>query len=139
MVYDEDSISNKSQLVTLALLLFFGSLGAHRFYVRKYITGIIYFLIGSTPIVLKLLGIGYAAIANAAFRILFLMDLYALYSDSFTDKKGNLVLGNSKTLVYETDQEREEILFTDKLNKILLFLGAIAFYIFYYVFINTKF
>lgn len=136
MVYEEDSISNKSQLVALTLLLFFGSLGAHRFYVKKYVTGLLFLIIGSTSLIMKWFGIGYYMIARVAYIIMIIVDLYALYSDSFTDKSGKLVIGKSKTLIYDSDKERDQIIFMDILNKMALLLGAIAFYILYYVITN---
>ena len=138
MNYDDQNISNKSQLITLFLLMFFGSVGAHRFYVKKYFTGITYFIIGGTSFVLDFFGFGFALVAHAVFAVLICIDLYAIYSDSFTDSKGDLVVGKSKILVYETFEEREQILFTEKLNKLLLIFGGAAVYILYLVFTNIS-
>ena len=136
MVYDEDSISSKSQLVTLFLLLCFGSLGAHRFYVRKYISGAMYLIAGSTTMMLDMFGIGWALLARVALSILIFYDIYAMYSDSFTDKSGNLVIGKSKYMVYDTFDEREQIIFIEKLNTFMLVLAGLAFYILYFITIN---
>ena len=57
------------------------------------------------------------------------LDWYALYSDSFTDSKGRLVVGKSKNPVYDSLEEREKIIFTEKLNRLMLVLVGIAFYI----------
>ena len=129
MVYDEDDISPKSQMITLFLLIFFGPLGAHRFYVGKILTGIFYLIVGSTTIIFKILGFKWELIAIVAFIFINAMDLYALYSDSFTDSKGRLVIGESKNPVYNSLKEREKIIFTEKLNKLMLVLAGIAFYI----------
>ena len=129
MVYDEDDISPKSQMITLFLLIFFGPLGAHRFYVGKILTGIFYLIVGSTTIIFKILGFKWELIAIVAFIFINAMDLYALYSDSFTDSKGRLVIGKSKHLVYDSLEEREKIIFTEKLNTFMLVLAGIAFYI----------
>ena len=129
MVYDEDDISPKSQMITLFLLIFFGPLGAHRFYVGKILTGIFYLIAGSTTIILKVLGFKWELIAIVILIFIIAMDLYALYSDSFTDSKGRLVIGKSKNPVYNSLKEREKIIFTEKLNKLMLVLAGIAFYI----------
>jgi len=129
MVYDEDDISPKSQMITLFLLIFFGPLGAHRFYVGKILTGIFYLIAGSTTIILKVLEFKWELIAIVVLIFIIAMDLYALYSDSFTDSKGRLVIGKSKNPVYNSLKEREKIIFTEKLNKLMLVLAGIAFYI----------
>ena len=102
MIYDEDSISSKSQFTALVLFLLLGSFGAHRFYVRKYITGVFYCILGSTSIIFELFGYEYTLIAKCIFMLFMIVDLYALYSDSFTDKDGKLVIGKDKYTKYET-------------------------------------
>jgi TM2 domain-containing membrane protein YozV len=136
MNYEEDSISEKSQMLTLVLLLFFGSLGAHRFYVKKYFTGFIFFIIGSTSLILDFFGLKYAIISQLAYFLFMILDLYALYSDSFTDSKGKLVIGKEKILLYDTYEERDQKVFMAKLNKIMLILGALAFYILFFLIRN---
>ena len=133
MQYDEDSISNKSQTLTLILLLFFGSFGAHRFYVRKYITGLLYLIIGSTTIVIDLFGFGYAFLSKCVYVLFILVDLYALYSDSFTDKAGKMVIGKTKYMVYDSETEREHMIFNDILTKVIYVLAGLAVYIIYFV------
>lgn len=130
MNIDDEDISDKSQMITLLLALIFGRLGLHRFYVQKYVTGVIYLLIGGTSIVLDILGWGYAFMVQVVYLIFIVLDVYALYSDSFTDGKGRIV-GGSKTLVYETLAQREQILFDRKVNKVLCILLGVVFYIGY--------
>ncbi len=130
MNIDDEDISNKSQMITLLLTLIFGNLGLHRLYVGKYITGVIYLIIGCTSIVLDVLGLGYALIVQVVYLIFIALDVYALYSDSFTDGKGRIV-GDSKSLVYDTLEQREQILFDKKLNKIVCILLGAVFYIGY--------
>lgn len=133
MMFDQDSISNKSQMVTFILCLLFGGLGAHRFYVGKYVTGIVYALIGGSSIVFKVLGVGWGIVSWAVLMVLLIYDVYALYSDSFTDSKDRLVIDKSRILEYETFEEREQILFVKKLNKILTTTLVAAVYIIYLI------
>ncbi len=133
MNIDDNEISNKSQMTTLVLLLFFGSLGLHRFYVNKYITGILFIVVGWTSIAFDLLGFGFDFLSRILFLAFLLFDLYAIYSDSFTDKKGKLVVGKSNVLVYESYEERERIIFDDRLNKIMVTCLALGLYIAYFM------
>lgn len=133
MIIDEENISNKSSIKTLFLCLVFGQLGAHRFYVGKYITGLLYLVIGCTSVVFDILGFGYGFIAKIIYLIFLAIDLYALYSDSFTDSKGRLIMDHSKTIKYENLQEREKILFLQRTDKELCFLTAVLFYLSYYL------
>lgn len=61
----------KSKMTALLLLIFLGGLGAHRFYVGKMGTGILYLLTGA------LFGIGW------------IIDLIGIITGSFKDKDGN--------------------------------------------------
>jgi TM2 domain-containing membrane protein YozV len=133
MTYEDDDISSKSQMVTLLLLLFIGSIGAHRFYVKKYFTGILFLVFGIVTLFLDYLGLSFAIFFKIIFNILIIIDLHALYSDSFTDKKGLLVLSKSKTLIYESYEERDRIEFEEKLNKVILILLTLGLYIAYFV------
>lgn len=130
MQIEDEDISEKSQMLTLILALLFGKLGLHRFYVGKYVTGVIYLIIGGTSIVLDVLGWGYAFLVQVVYLIFIALDVYALYSESFTDGKGRII-GDSKTLVYDTLAQREQILFDQKMNKIMCIVGGAGFYIGY--------
>lgn len=66
--------SERSYRLTLFLAFFFGVLGAHRFYVGKYISGVI-----------MLLTLGFAGIW--AF-----IDVILILFDGFSDKRGRLIL-----------------------------------------------
>jgi TM2 domain-containing membrane protein YozV len=136
MNYDEENVSSKSQMVTLFLLLFFGSFGVHRFYTNKYITGIIYLIIGSISFALNLFGFSFAYIIQLAFKFLILIDLRAIYSDSFTDSEGRLIVGKSSVLVYNSYEERDQNIFLEKVNKIVFVSLAIALYLTYFIIIN---
>lgn len=137
MHIDDSEISSKNQMVALILCVLFGNLGIHRFYVGKYITGAILLVVGSTSIVAKVLGFGYAFIAIIASFIVLALDTYALYSDSFTDSKGKLVIGSQKNLVYNTLEEREQKLYLAKLDKAMCLVFGIAAFILYYLVFNV--
>ena len=63
-------VSTKSRMVTLLLCLFFGILGAHRFYTGKFVSGIIYLFTGG------LLMFGWA------------FDLFMILIGGFNDSQG---------------------------------------------------
>lgn len=133
MNFDEQNISNKSQIVTLFLCLLFGRIGAHRFYVGKYLSGLIFLLIGGTSIVLDLFGFGYSFIVQILYFIILILDIYALYSDNFTDSDGKLVVGKSNLITYDTFEEREKLLFIEKLDKIICICIFFVIYVVYYI------
>ncbi|MBR5900275.1 MAG: TM2 domain-containing protein [Clostridia bacterium] len=60
----------KSKLVALILLIFLGGIGAHRFYVGKFGTGLIYLFTG------------------AVFGIGWIIDLIGILTGSFKDANG---------------------------------------------------
>ena len=66
-------MSEKNWVVALLLCVFLGGIGAHRFYVGKIGTGIIYLLSGG------LLGIGW------------LVDFILILVGKFKDKEGNVL------------------------------------------------
>ena len=70
---EKESISSKSRLIALLLCLFFGWIGAHRFYVGKIGTGI-----------LMICTLGF-------FGIWALIDLLIIVMGYFKDKEGKLV------------------------------------------------
>lgn len=135
MNIDAEDISKKSPMITLILCLLFGKLGVHRFYVGKYVTGVIYLLVGGTSIVFDVLGFGYAFLANIIYMLFMLVDLYALYSNTFTDGNSKVVM-ESDVLVYDNEAQRNQILFDRKLNKIIIILVGIAAYIAYLIISN---
>lgn len=134
MNLDAEQISKKSSAVTFALMLSFGIFGAHRFYVGKWKSGLLYLLFGSIvpgarlinqimlfagdTSILKL--IWYIYISFLLVCVAVLHDIYALYSESFTDKEGRVVIGGSRKdeIVGRTMQE----VFNDKLTSSIIFL-----------------
>ena len=134
MNLDAEQISKKSSAVSFALMLSFGVFGAHRFYVGKWKSGLLYLLFGSIvpgarlinqimlfagdTSILKLIGYIYISFLLVCVAVLY--DIYALYSESFTDKEGKVVLGGSRKdeIVGRTMQE----VFNDKLTSSIIFL-----------------
>ena len=72
-----EELSEKSRLIALLLLLFFGAFGAHRFYAGKYGTGVLLFL-SFFPLVLP--GLLWWAI-----------DLAQIVGGTFQDKQGRRI------------------------------------------------
>ncbi len=132
MHYDDEDISTKSPMWTLVFCLFLGQFGVHRFYFGKYFTGLIYLIIGGTSIVLDIMGFGFAFVIKILYLFLIVLDVYALYSDSFTDSKGRL-LSDSKALIYKDLKDRERILSERRDNKILCILIAFIVYVTYFL------
>lgn len=130
MQIEDEDISNKSQMITLILCLLFGRLGLHRFYVGKYITGVFYLLLGGTSIVLDVFGWSYAFLVQVILLIFMSFDVYALYSDSFTDGKGRII-GESKTLNKVAKILSSEVLMNDKKKCLLIGLFICGILIFF--------
>lgn len=82
----ERRVSEKDWLTTLLLCLFLGCIGAHRFYVKKTGTGVLWLFTGG------LLAIG-------AF-----IDLISILCGSFTDGYGAVILSDSKKQQYAAPQ-----------------------------------
>lgn len=76
-------ISKKSRTITLLLLVLFGGLGIHRFYVGKIGTGLL---------MLFTLILTAGTIITVAVLFWVLFDLGMIVTGNFRDKKGNLVL-----------------------------------------------
>lgn len=83
---NDTRVSEKDWLVTLLLCIFVGGLGAHRFYVGKIGTGILWL------VTLGLFGFGT------------IIDLIIIIMGKFSDVQGNLILSNDKK-----DQQQRSI------------------------------
>ena len=134
MNLDTEQISKKSSAISFALMLSFGIFGVHRFYVGKWKSGLIYLLFGSVVPGAKLINqvmllIGDKSLFNFVWYVYMsfvlvcvavLYDIFALYSESFTDKEGKVVIGGSRKdeIIGRTIEES----FNDKLNSIIIFL-----------------
>lgn len=134
MNLDAEQISKKSSAISFALMLSFGIFGAHRFYVGKWKSGLIYLLFGSIVPSARLINqimlfvgdtsilklVWYIYISFALVCVAVLYDVYALYSESFTDKYGKVVIGGSRKdeIVGRTMEES----FNDKLNIFIILL-----------------
>lgn len=66
-------MNDKRFLTTFLLLVFLGALGAHRFFVGRYISGFIYF------------------ITLGFFGFLIIVDFFNLISGKFKDREGIIV------------------------------------------------
>lgn len=144
MNYDPNEISKKSDLVTTVLCLCYGGLGIHRFYVGKWKSGLLFLVLGSASLTQRILSFFHVGIFNSVFySILFcvaiaigiLFDLFALYSESFTDSKGKLVV--SARLKEEMGLLSPEQRFNERLTAISIFLLLIVLIIFTEVVIPT--
>ena len=134
MNLDAEQISKKSSAISFALMMSFGIFGAHRFYVGKWKSGLIYLLFGSVVPGAKLINqimllIGDKSLFNFVWYLYMsfvlvcvavLYDIFALYSESFTDKAGKVVISGSRKdeIVGRTIEEA----FNDKLNSIIIIL-----------------
>ena len=108
MYIEKESVSKKSATVTAMLCLFFGSLGLHHFYVGKYKRGLLYLLFGSSSLGIQISkGLGnvfFDEIRGTLIGIFLLLlvavgifyDLFALYTESFLDSNGLILLSGSR-------------------------------------------
>jgi len=128
MKYDESNVSNKSQLKTLVYLLIFGKLGIHRFYVGKYITGLLFLLVGVTQAVLRFVkGPDFLSISVGLLSLfMFFVDIILIYTDKFTDKEGCFVLGAERIAIIEGEGDFEKLRFISKIDKFALILLIVA-------------
>lgn len=145
MNLDADQISKKNSVVTLIFALTFGYFGAHRFYVGKWKSGLIYLLFGSIfptvhflQKVCDLFGISFAIKASGIITVAFILtevamlyDVFALYSQSFTDSLGKVVIGGPEKdeIVGRTVTEK----FNDNLSIISSLLILALLFIIYFV------
>lgn len=104
MIIDASEISPKSEMKTVILALLFRGFGLHRFYVGKYLSGMIYVLIGSTSFISSVcdkIGVSFFQSVNISLICMFiaatwaLFDIFALYSESFTDGQGRLIVSKA--------------------------------------------
>ena len=102
MRFEKEDISSKDELLAMVLAIFFGSYGLHRFYVGKYVSGTVYLLLCNTRILFNILvRLGLDTFRSSFFDyfatglalVLIAYDIYALYSESFTDGKKKLIVG----------------------------------------------
>lgn len=131
MKYNESNVSNKSQLTALVYLFILGKFGAHRFYVSKYITGLLFFLVSATQVVLNY--VKSPVFLEFSFDILFLVmlfvDIVLIYTDKYTDKAGDYVLGVERIAIIEGEGDFEKLRFISKLDKFIFTFIIIAVYI----------
>ena len=104
MEISREEASNKNELVAAILALFWGTFGIHRFYVGKWISGTIYFVIGRVSFlftVLNYLGVNLfyssyiSIVASILVVVAVLYDLFAIKNESFTDSKKRLLISKA--------------------------------------------
>ena len=104
MEISKEEASNKNELVAAVLALFWGTFGIHRFYVGKWISGTIYFVIGRVSFlftVLNYLGVNLfyssyiSIVASILVVVAVLYDLFAIKNESFTDSKNRLLISKA--------------------------------------------
>ena len=136
MHVEKDDVSDKNAAVAAILCLLFGSLGLHRFYVGKYITGFIYLIFGASLISVQILSrfFSFRGFLISVIILLFIIvaviyDLYALYTECFLDSKGKIIMSGARQdeLVGRTFEEK----FNAKLTIFCAIMLFIIFVIFY--------
>lgn len=148
-MYDREDISNKNLLICTLLAFFFGSIGLHRFYVGKWKTGLIYIAGSSLPLfspfLYSILGIEdifqamkltiAVGILSLCVGVAVIYDVYAMYSESFFDKHGKILLSESVKNEYIGVSYTEQ--FIHKLDTWIVSLSFIAVFILYIVIANS--
>lgn len=145
MNLDPEEISTKNSTVVFILTFFFGALGLHRFYVGKWKSGLVYLTFGLIlpgakiiNLVCKIIGINsifkifwFIILAFILVGVACLYDIFTLYSESFTDSKGKIVISGSRKdeIVGRTLEEK----FNDKLDAIVALFAFLLFTILYLI------
>lgn len=96
----ESEYSQRSQFAAGLLCFFLGRFGAHRFYVGKYISGLIYFSLFLFPIfIMKFLSIdlslGLSIVISGFSWFLSMVDLIMILHDSFEDNEGKRLVADN--------------------------------------------
>lgn len=96
----ESEYSQRNQFTAGLLCLFLGRFGAHRFYVGKYTSGTIYFLLFLFPIfIIKFfsidLSLGPSIVISGFSWFLSIIDLIMILHESFEDNKGKRLVANN--------------------------------------------
>lgn len=140
MYIEKDDVSKKNATVVAVLCLFFGSLGVHRFYVGKNMSGLLYLLFGSSLFGVQLFSKLFSFKGTLISIFIFILvvvavfyDLFAIFTECFLDSKDKIILSGSRQdeLVGRTFEEK----FNDGLIIISTILMFIVFAILYYLFI----
>lgn len=101
--YSEYDFSPKSHFVTGILCILLGYLGIHRFYVGKYISGIVYFLL--TVLIVPGFFIHFIVGLVLIVLVFFLVatDFFQIYWNLFEDSKGLKISPEGSTAVAEKE------------------------------------
>lgn len=141
MIIDKKDISKKDDLVTMLLCLLLSRFGAHRFYVGRYFTGLLWLVFNNIGLVLHYVGkvveipaawdFGTRLACLLAVILTKIIDVYAIYSESFTDGKGRIVASRAT---------KEQVgIFPDKtLRRLYALLIVLAFALIELVLIATR-
>jgi TM2 domain-containing membrane protein YozV len=123
-----DTSTKKSRLAMI-LYLILGKLGVHRFYVGKYITGAVFLLVGGAAVILNVMDIRFAFIAEIVSAVIVAADMYLICSGRFKDKNGNPIVTIVSISEGNGTKEKEKSSFIEKINKVMYISAGAAIYI----------
>ena len=149
MVIEKNDVSKKSGTIATLLCFFFGWTGAHRFYIGKWKSALIFLLFGcSIPVALvqlMLLSYGIRLPIHISFIVriigfiisyaMIFFDIFAIYSGTFSDKDGKILLsGKIKDEAIGRSRKEKQM---DKYNLLLMLMYIFLIYGIYIVFLTV--
>lgn len=92
---DQDNVSPKSHTIAGLLCFVLGMLGAHRFYVGKYKSGLLYLIFTLSAWATIFINAGMPIFLYGLIFFISMMDFVLIMYDSFDDKDGKLLCSES--------------------------------------------